>query len=128
MIVRIRGIEVVCESLEELDRLIERYGDAEGVVVRSGATIQGAGGNPTTGAGIDLQLLRAFINAPGGVLSGTVTGMLNARGKGIPGALKAWCARIHLAPGAVEPASPGGKRGWRLTESGQEAAKVILNG
>ena len=26
MIVRVRGVEVVCETLEELDQIIERYG------------------------------------------------------------------------------------------------------
>ena len=36
--------------------------------------------------------------------------------------------RVRLAPDAIEKANPEGKRGWRLTESGTAAARVLMTG
>lgn len=124
MIVRIRGVEIVCESLEELDRLLERYGEAGAITAGPQLPSPGrSGGAPPS---VDMTLLRALIGAPAGIPSPTVQGMLGARGKGIATAFKAWCGRMHLPPDAVEQANPRGKRGWRLTEAGQHAARAIL--
>lgn len=123
MKVRVRGVEIECESLDELDAIIDRYGE--------GAPVRGANGLaglsvPTVGAtNVDQALLRAFLNAPSGLPSQAVQGMLHVKGKAIPGALKAWAVRVHLPDDGFEKANPGGKRGWRLSDAGAGAARVL---
>ncbi|HLY38565.1 MAG TPA: hypothetical protein VKU61_11050 [Candidatus Binatia bacterium] len=128
MIVRVRGIEIVCESLEELDQLMERYGEA---AATNGAASMSVGGSLSTHAGkkavaLDNGLLQAFAQSPTGVQSKIVEGMLGIRGKAIRAALRAWATRVHLSPDTIEKANPGGRRGWKLTSSGIAAAKALM--
>lgn len=119
MLVRVRGIEIVCDNLDELDAILDRYGD--GAAVRSGG-----GATPTQGGGksVDERLLRAFMGSPSGVPSPTITGLLKVNGKAIPAALAAWAGRMNL-PNAFEKANPGGRRGWKLTDAAMAAARAV---
>src|SRR5205823_1202674 len=120
-----RGVEVVCESLEELDALIARYGDAA-TPGRPGPAK--AGRNGTGPADVDVALLRLLARSPSGVVSKTIEGMLQVQGKAIRTALRAWAVRVNLSPDTIEKANPGGRRGWRLTEGGMGAAKALMAG
>lgn len=126
MIVRVRGVEIVCESLEELDQIIQRYG-VEGAVRDGTGSIAVPSGGTAGAGGIDVKLLRQFVQNPAGIPSPTVAGMLKATGKGIPGALTAFAARMHLAPDSFEKCNPGGRRGWKLTEPALAAAQAVLS-
>jgi hypothetical protein len=127
--VRVRGIEVVCETLDDLDKIIERYGDTSAPPAGSAqAALAGSHGVARKAAALDNGLLQAFAQAPGGVQSKIVEGMLGVRGKAIRSALRIWAARVHLSPDTIEKANPGGKRGWKLNESGIAAARTLLHG
>jgi len=129
--VRVRGIEIVCESLEDVDAIIDRYGSAEGADVRP--IIGSSNGSATRGnrGGGDMALLRQFIEAGSTGVTSTVIGqMLGTAGKGVPPALQRWGIRIGLAENQaslpLEQARPKGARGWRLNEGGMITAREIV--
>jgi hypothetical protein len=131
MIVRVRGVEVVCETMEELDQIIERYGDAGASPIGtllgpSQPAASSLNGAARKAAALDNGLLQAFVNSPAGVQSKIVEGLLGIRGKAIPFALRAWAKRVHIAPETIARANPGGKRGWKLNESGIAAARALM--
>lgn len=128
-IVRIRGVEVVCESLDDVDQIIDRYGGtANETAARSvnhGAPVA------NVGTASDVALLRSMVNAgTGGLLSETIGQMLGKKGKGIPPALFRWAMRVGISQtdtgDALEATRPQGARGWRLREGALTVAKEIL--
>lgn len=128
--VRVRGVEIECDSLDDVDDLVERYGNAsESVPLPRGAapaTPRNSGSN-STGGTTDTALLKALVQSgPSGVTSSLIGGMLNAQRKGIPSALTAWASRVGLPDEACVAARPGGKRGWRLNEGALVGAREIL--
>lgn len=121
MVVRVRGIEIVCDSLDELDAIIDRYGD--GAAVRGPGSLSSNGGGGTTN--VDGALLRAFLSNPSGVGSPTIQGMLKVQGKAISAALKAWAGRMNMPVDGFERANPGGRRGWKLNDGAIAAGKLL---
>jgi hypothetical protein len=132
--VRIGRLEISCESLEELDELVGRYGAGEGAEpVSGGAARQSSGAAGSNGeSSRDLQLLRALVDAgETGMAAGTVSSMLGGvRGRTVPVAVRKWAVRVKLADAednsACVPARPGGQRGWRLNPGALGAAKLLL--
>lgn len=128
--VRVRGVEIVCDALEDIDRLIERYGDESLAPTAGGAKASMGGGPPGAGAA-DLTLLRTMVSAGSlGVSSEQIGHMLNTKGKGIPNALQRWAIRIGItehADGQVfDSARPQGARGWKLKDGALAVAKTVL--
>lgn len=124
-IVRIRGVEVVCETLDQLDEIVERYG-GEGAP----AAPKRANGGAAGPAG-DAALLRELVNVGStGLGSQTIGEMIGARGKGVPVALKRWALRVGLTQDEsnfpLEPARPQGGRGWRLNDGAITIARHLL--
>ena len=129
--VRVRGVEIICESLEDVDRLIERYGGAPGSPSSPDLASTMARGGPSGVAAHDLAVLHALINAgTQGVTSESIGHMLGTKGKGIPPALRRWAMRIGIAQNedgdALEAARPQGARGWRLKDGSLAVARTIL--
>src|SRR5688572_22583145 len=92
-VVRVRGVEIVCETLDEINAIIERFGvEATGVAGNSGAHMAKL---PNV-RDHDGRLLRALVRSSGGLPSSTVQGMLNVQGKAIPYALRDWAKRMRL--------------------------------
>ncbi len=129
--VTVRGAEVVADSLDDLDALLERYGDEVAAAVDSSGRIGGGAATlPRSGAnaGKDGSLLKAFLDAgTAGVPSGIISQMVGgARGKALPPAMKRWAERVGLSGNDVfQKAFPNGQRGWRLSESAQGAARLL---
>ena len=128
--VRVRGIEIICESLDDVDAILDRYGSNEGTEVKPfiGST-NGAGARG--GRCGDMALLRQFIEAGSTGVTSTVIGqMLGTAGKGVPPALQRWAIRIGLAESEaslpLEQARPKGARGWRLNEGGMITAREMI--
>lgn len=119
------GVEVVCDTLDELDRLIERYGTdgADGAGGSSMVRLPDQRDNRR-----EAKLLRAFVKNPGGLESSTVQGILGVQGKAIRGALRDWAKQSGLPPDACVKTTVRGKRGWKLNDSGFNAAKISLEG
>jgi hypothetical protein len=134
--VRVRGIEIVCDSLDDVDAIIDRYGLAGDVPLgRQSSSISNGGsssGSQRTPSG-DMTLLRELVEAGSvGVKSLVIGQMLSASGRGMGPALDRWAERVGLKqPGNVSPlevARPEGKRGWRLNSGGLIVAKDVLAG
>jgi len=91
MIVRVRGVEVVCETLDELDQIIDRYGEgaAPGAVPAHQVVTAPTNGASRSAAALDNGLLQAFVqNLPG---SSRRWSRACSRCEGrIPGALRLW--------------------------------------
>jgi hypothetical protein len=131
-IVRVRGIEIECDTLDDLDAIVERYG-ASGSTERTPSRDENAGARENGGPAItglsrtDTALLKQLVqNAGAGVPSSVIGGMLSAERKGIPGALARWAERVGLPNDACVTARPGGQRGWRLNDGALHAAREIL--
>lgn len=126
IVVRIRGVEVVCESLDDLDSILERYGSSPDGAIVSPASRNGSG----RGTGADTALLRALVEAGStGISSQMIGDMLGTRGKGVPPALQKWGVRVGLAQGdgkPFDPARPQGGRGWKLKEGAMSVARHLL--
>jgi hypothetical protein len=127
--VRVRGVEIVCETLEDIDQLIERYGGTAGMSAQPFHAPPQLGG-PAGVAAADATLLQALVSAgQQGVSSESIGHMLGTKGKGIPPALQRWAARVGIArteDGDVwEPARPQGARGWRLKNGSLAVARTL---
>jgi len=134
-LVRVRGVEIECATLDDVDELIERYGQigqADSVRNSQRAENSGARANPNAVVGgpgtTDKALLKQLVqSSEHGVSSGMIGGMLSAERKGIPTALSKWADRVGLPQDACIPSRPGGKRGWKLNEGALAAAREILS-
>jgi hypothetical protein len=123
-IVRVRGVEIVCDDLDAVDELVGRYG-SEGTAPPKRKAVA------PSGAAADTALLKDLVEAGSTGLSSQKIGhMIGARGKGVPTALKRWALRIGLAQDEqklpLEAARPQGGRGWRLQDGGMSIARQLL--
>ena len=119
----IRGVEVVVESIEEMDELIDRYGSGAAVSptgLSASASLVGPGA-------ADTPLLRAFLGSHDrGLIVRDIKAILGIKGK-VFGPLKAWGARVGLSakpdgtPFVTKRLTAG--RAYCLTEEAFQAAK-----
>ncbi len=121
MIVRVRGVEVVCETLDELEQIIQRFG---GEIATPTVQPMARTHSPHDH---DARLLRAFVRSPSGLPSTTVQGMLGVKGKAIPYALREWAMKVRLPPDSYVKTTISGKRGWKLSAAGFNAARTLLD-
>jgi len=129
-IVRVRGVEIVCESLDELDELVERYGSDSAEGGGASSRLRRSSGGPPGASASDVALLRAMAEGGAqGVSSEQIGHMLGTQGKGIPPALSRWAVRMGISTDgdAFDAARPGGARGWRLKSGVLAVAKGVLD-
>ncbi len=130
-LVRVRGVEVVCETLEDVDVIVDRYG-VEGTHQQEGFGLRRTD-RPAGPSARDRAVLKTLVEAgTKGVSSKVLEDMLGRKAKALPPALSAWAARQQVThdPSVFpfEAARPDGKRGWRLSEGAMTTAKMILGG
>ena len=128
-VARIRGVELICETLDDFDAVVERYG-SEAAPHAGEHHVKGKGHH---GGSSDTALLRALVQEDqSGVSSQKIGGMLGTRGKGVPPALRRWAVKVGLSQSEssspFEAARPDGGRGWKLSAGAMEIAKVLLEG
>ncbi len=137
MKVKIGNLEITVESLEELDKLVERYG---GAPIETGpqaggspkASAAGAGGKAHIGnKPADGVVLQKLIDAgTNGVPTNVLGEILGKRGKGARGALRKWSKRVGLSSDdnldTFEDCRSGTQRGIRLKASFLDVAKSLL--
>ena len=129
------GIEVFCDSYEELKPILEHGGVQASVgVPATGASRQlGAKQDAPaaqSGPASDAALLGEFV-VKGAATSETLQDALGKKSKGLPGALMAWAARVGIArdenafTDIFESCKTQGQRGWRLTSAAMLTAKHV---
>lgn len=123
--VRVRGVEIVVETLEELDLIIHRYGlsseaDLPTKEIRS---IKDAMDR-------DYSLLRQFVTEDEvGIRSEELADWFRIKGRGLPSRLLAWAKRVGLRgtfEDIFERTVYRGQRGFRLTKDAVEKAQLLL--
>jgi hypothetical protein len=121
----VRGIEIVVETLEELDLIIDRYGstsEAE-VFAKDITSIKDAMAR-------DAGILRQFLmQGDLGLPSEKLARWFGIQGKGLPSRLLAWAKRIGLNGkfGHIfERTVYRGQRGFRLTEKAMNKGRQLL--
>lgn len=133
MKVRIGNLEITVETLDELDELVKRYGNApiaspdESAVRNLGDSRVGVVGASAS----DTVLLQRLVEAgDAGVTTIDVGNILGRRGKAARPALREWALRIRLTNDEnIEPfedARVGTQRGVRIIKSLQPVAEHIL--
>jgi hypothetical protein len=136
MKVKIGNLEITVETLDELDELVKRYGNASvetnppaGSSEKTGAS-HGAGKSHAGSAPADRVVLKKLIDAgPIGVPTNVLGEILGKRGKGARGALRKWSKRIGLSSDdnldTFEDCRSGTQRGIRLKSSFLDVAKSL---
>ena len=124
-IVRVRGVEIVCESLDDVDTIVDRYGGESAAPAKRPASTAPSG--PAGDTALLLELVQASTT---GLSSQKIGHMIGARGKGMPNALKRWAVRVGLTQDEsnfpLEAARPDGGRGWRLKDGMVSVARHLL--
>lgn len=133
--VRVLGVEVVCDSLEDVEKLIAKYGGGalEHKPPPSGRRGDGGRGVPGGLTARDAAVLDAVLEGGArGVPSEVLEGILGRRGKALPGALHEWAIRVGVArdqqANVFEVARIGSKRGWKLRTGALATARKIRGG
>ncbi len=133
--VRVRGVEIICDTLDDLDAIVERYGsEGEAPSVHAAAAAasrNGSSGAALSGRSADVALLQTLLEAGNtGVKSEAIGHMIKARGKGFAPALTRWATRVGFSDAEsnfpLEPARPEGARGWRLKDGAMVMAKALF--
>jgi hypothetical protein len=137
MKVKIGNLEISVETLDELDELVKRYGNAS--IETSHQTsdghkpnVSGAGGKAHVGSKpADGVVLQKLIDAgTNGVPTNVLGEILGKRGKGARGALRIWSKRVGLSSDdnldVFEDCRSGTQRGIRLKGSFHDVAKSLL--
>jgi hypothetical protein len=124
--VKIRGVEVIVDSVEALDEILDRYGGNQHTEAGSKAN---SADQPS--GSMDKALLRRFIeNANHGIASKQLQISLGVRGKALTGALQGWAEKVGLwhnnFDGIFKKNIYQGSRGYRLTPEAISAGKDIL--
>lgn len=133
MKVKIGNLEVTVDSLDELDELVNRYGNLAATSAdEAGKTLKRTGDSHPVGAGAaDTVLLKKLVEAgDAGVTTIDVGTILGRRGKAARPALKEWAKRVGLTTDdnlePFEDARVGTQRGLRIIKSLQPVAEHIL--
>ncbi len=134
---RVKGIEFVCDTWEEADEAVRRYGaesPASNAYASKPAAAGGNGSGHSPGApAMDTALLRELLKAGShGVKTKTIESMAGAKAKALRPALQKWAIRVGLAADEntfpFENARPEGARGWRLSDGALAGAKELVEG
>jgi hypothetical protein len=136
MKVKIGNLEITVETLDELDELVKRYGNAsiETSPQAEGGEKSGmhhaAGKSHAGAAPADRVVLKKLIDAGTvGVPTNVLGEILGKRGKGARGALRKWSKRIGLNSDdnfdTFEDCRSGTQRGIRLKSSFLDVAKSL---
>ena len=129
-VLKIRGVEVLANSWEELDELVARYGTSPDELPAPDRSPDHPMRKDTTLSQSDRDLLGRFVEAAErGVLVNDIRDALDRTGK-VGSALKAWSATIGLTK--KDGTSPF--EGWqrsdgrvhRLTNESLQAARALL--
>jgi DNA adenine methylase len=135
MKVKIGNLEITVETLDELDELVKRYGNAS--IETSPQTgdghkpnVTGAGGKQVGSKPADGVVLQKLIDAgTNGVPTNVLGEILGKRGKGARGALRIWSKRVGLSSDdnldVFEDCRSGTQRGIRLKSSFHDVAKSL---
>jgi hypothetical protein len=137
MKVKIGSLEITVETLDELDQLVQRYGNASiETVAQTGdghkPSPAGAGSKVHVGSKpADGVVLQKLIDAgTNGVPTNVLGEILGKRGKGARGALRIWSKRVGLSSDdnldVFEDCRSGTQRGIRLKSSFHDVAKSLL--
>jgi len=95
--VKIGKLEIIVDSLDDLDRLIERYGLVEGSEAAVSVPVHEVMQSKRPQKNSDLSLLQRFVeNGIAGIPSGELFLTFGVKGKGITGALSDWAERVGL--------------------------------
>lgn len=142
--VRIGALLIECDDLDDLQKLIERFGGEEEARLvghsvasfsappsTSRATPRDSTTKPAGASDNDWRLLRALTEAgASGVPAGMVCSLLGGvRGRAVTLAIREFSVRVGLDGGACVPIRSGtiGRR-WRLTSGALGAARLITGG
>ena len=131
MKVRIKGVEIYVETMDELDELIDRYGseistnEGESGVTRA---------RQNSSKGLDTRdrvVLKTFVDAGStGVPTVELGKMLGKRGRGTRGAARKWAERVGLSSDHTldpfEECRVGTQRGLRIEAAHLAIAKGLL--
>jgi hypothetical protein len=129
---RIRGIEITDITLEELDDLIQRYGEDASTGPGLPSPKPGNGSGANGGSPQDRIILERFVaGGSNGVHTTELGHLLGKQGKGVKPALDRWAKRIKLvvednSGDPFEKARPDGDRGWRLRSALLPVAAALL--
>lgn len=133
MKVKIGNIEISDVTLEELDQLVERYGNSafEPQGDKPNRPKQQSDALPAGVGAADTVLLRKLVEAgTNGVTTIDIGTILGRQGKAARPALKEWSKRVGLVTDdsleAFEEARVGTQRGLRLKTSLIEVARHIM--
>ena len=133
--VRIRGVEVFVDSLDALDKIIERYaGQVTSEVNGSGSIPKQESqhsNDPVSGTALDRALLKRFIEVgQAGIPSKELAMKLHANRKAVQIGLRKWAERIGVWHGnfaaIFEKNLKDGSRGYRLTREAISAGNDVL--
>lgn len=131
----VRGIQILINSWEDFDELIQRYGSGNEPI----AVVGGEGAShlkpqfkskpgPSRLAPHDRTLLKNFLE--GSVSTNQIGQALGRKGKAIKSGLDDWSLRIGLTTDstttAFEPCFRTDGRGYRLTNHFRDVARVML--
>jgi hypothetical protein len=137
MKVKIGNLEITVETLDELDELVKRYGNASiennpqtESAEKAGAHHAGGKSHAGGAAPADRVVLKKLVEAGlVGVPTNVLGEILGKRGKGARGALRKWSKRIGLSSDdnldTFEDCRSGTQRGIRLKSSFLDVAKSL---
>jgi len=137
MKINIQGLEVIVDSVEELQQLIDHFGSAdasEKSPKKANGSPTGNGGSGGNGGSVvhDRVILQHLVEAADtGVHTNTLGDMLGRKGKSVGPALLQWGVKIKLVAeetnNPFEKARPNGGRGWKLKSTMLPIAKQMLD-
>jgi hypothetical protein len=133
MKVKIGGLELSDITLDELDELVRRYGNASGGGEHGDATPPKASNGaavPVSGAAADTVVLQKLVEAgTDGVKATSLGTILGKKGKATRGAVREWAKRVGVSSDddPIEDCrTDGTARGIRLKAALIDVAKAIL--
>src|SRR5437879_2274075 len=127
-VIKIRGVEILANSWEEVDEIVTRYGATSD---EAPTAVRHRDHPTTTLSQSDRDLLENFVTeAERGVLVDDIRKALGRHGRGKVGsALKAWSAKIglitHDGSSPFEPRQRKDGRVHRITDESLQAARVL---
>ncbi len=131
MTVMVRGLPVTVVSLEQLDQIVERYGDKAELSKKPKQSTESKGNNGSGTVSHDRVILEHLVQAgEEGVHTNALGDMLSRKGKAVKPGLLAWAIKIGLAADEAndpfEKARPAGGRGWKVKTTLLPLAKQLL--
>ena len=123
---RIRGYDVTCDTLADLDALLGNA-SVDGETLSKAPPKHGDAGERMDSASASaIALLRTLVDKPTGIESTVVSEMLGTRGRGMPGAMTRWARDLRLPEEPLSETRIGSARGYKLKEGALATAREIL--